>query len=230
MTDGSTTQTSRRAILAGAIGGLVGWAATAIGGPEVARAGVDGDVVLGTINTTAGNTIVKSTTVGGKGFQAWSSALTGLGVGLYGQVDSTGEGASGVFGLATALSGVTAGVQGGSSSSSGVGVLGVGSTGVRGDGRTTGDTGGFFTGDGYALQADGKVHFSRSGRSLVTKGHSTFTKTLGGVSSTSHVFAVLGSNRSGFWVRAVVPSAGSFKVYLNAKVTSSTYVQWFVLD
>ena len=230
MTVEMTTPTSRRAILVGALGGLAGWVATAVGGPGIARAGIDGDVVLGTTNTTAGMTIVKSTAVDGKGFQAWSSALTGHGTGLYGQVDGTGDGASGVYGIATASSGGTIGAVGYSSSPSGVGVLGGGATGVRGEGRSTGDTGGWFKGDGFALRAEGKVHFSRSGRSKVTKGHSTFTKTLAGVSSSSHVFAVLGSNRSGHWVRAVVPSAGKFKVYLNAKVSSSTYVQWFVLD
>jgi hypothetical protein len=41
---------------------------------------------------------------------------------------------------------------------------------------------------------------------------------------------VLRSNRSGRYVRAVVPTAGSFTIYLNTTVTSSTYVVWFVLN
>jgi hypothetical protein len=53
---------------------------------------------------------------------------------------------------------------------------------------------------------------------------------LAGVSFSSLVFAVLRSNRSGRYVRAVVPTTGYFTIYLNTTVTSSTYVVWFVLN
>ena len=49
-------------------------------------------------------------------------------------------------------------------------------------------------------------------------------------SGNSRVFAVLHSNRSGRYVRAVVPTTGSFTIYLNTTVTSATYVAWFVLN
>ena len=81
-----------------------------------------------------------------------------------------------------------------------------------------------------ALDVRGKVKFSRSGRATVAKNHSTVTVKLDGVTTASRVFAVLFSNRSGRYVRAAVPGAGSFKIYLNASVSSTTYVSWFVLN
>ena len=50
------------------------------------------------------------------------------------------------------------------------------------------------------------------------------------MATNSRVFAVLASNRSGRYVRAVVPAAGKFTIYLNTTVTSTTVVTWFVLD
>jgi hypothetical protein len=41
---------------------------------------------------------------------------------------------------------------------------------------------------------------------------------------------VLNSNRSGRYVRAVVPASGKFTIYLNSTVSSSTYVAFFVID
>jgi hypothetical protein len=53
---------------------------------------------------------------------------------------------------------------------------------------------------------------------------------LAGVTATSKVFAVLATSESGRWVRAVVPAAGKFSIYLNTTLTSSAVVSWFVLD
>ena len=52
---------TRRAILAGAFGGLAAWAASALGRPEAARAGSDGDVVLGATNTETATTKIQNT-------------------------------------------------------------------------------------------------------------------------------------------------------------------------
>ena len=114
-----------------------------------------------------------------------------------------------------------------------VGVYGYGSNGVVGEANTASGAGVTAYGLGandLALDVVGKVRFSRSGRTSVAAGHSTKTVSLAGVSSSSRVFAVLHSNRSGRYVRAVVPTTGSFKIYLNATVSSSTYVAWFVLN
>lgn len=81
-----------------------------------------------------------------------------------------------------------------------------------------------------ALKVTGKVSFSRSGRTNIASGQSQLLINLAGVATNSRVFAVLASNRSGRYVRAVVPAAGKFTIYLNTTVTSTTVVTWFVLD
>ena len=74
---------SRRALLAGVLGGIGAWAASAVGRARPAHAGVDGDVVLGAANTTATTTRI-TVTSNMVGF--WASN-TGGGIGLRG--DST---------------------------------------------------------------------------------------------------------------------------------------------
>ena len=81
-----------------------------------------------------------------------------------------------------------------------------------------------------ALAVSGKVTFSRSGRATIGAGKSSVRVSLTGTTTSSRVFAVLHSNRSGRYVRAVVPTTGSFTIYLNTTVTSSTYVAWFVIN
>jgi hypothetical protein len=51
---------------------------------------------------------------------------------------------------------------------------------------------------------------------------------LGGVTASSLVFAVLAQNRSGRYVRAAVPESGKFTIYLNQNVSSDTKVSWIV--
>ena len=50
------------------------------------------------------------------------------------------------------------------------------------------------------------------------------------MTTSSKVFAVLATAESGRWVRAVVPAAGKFTVYLNTTLASRATVAWFVLD
>jgi hypothetical protein len=114
-----------------------------------------------------------------------------------------------------------------------IGVEGYGGWGVAGFANgTTGSIGVYAQADlpDRALYVDGKAHFSRSGRATVGAGRSSIKVTLAGTSSASRVFAVLHSNRAGRYVRAVVPTTGSFTIYLNTTVTSATYIAWFVLD
>ena len=81
-----------------------------------------------------------------------------------------------------------------------------------------------------ALEVNGKVKFNRAGRKTIGAGKSTLVVNMAGVTSTSKVLAVLNSNRSGRYVRAVVPATGKFTIYLNSSVSSSTYVAYFVFD
>jgi hypothetical protein len=150
---------------------------------------------------------------------------------------------TGVFGSSPAGDGVTTLGTGVWGDSPDVGVLGTGGVGVRGEGffgmvaagaigggtglRTWGGNG---SGSDIALDVRGKALFSRSGRTTISAGQSTKKINLTGVTWSSLVFAVLRSNRSGRYVRAVVPTTGSFTIYLNTAVTSSTYVVWFVLN
>jgi hypothetical protein len=106
----------------------------------------------------------------------------------------------------------------------GDGVVGVGDTttaGVRAVGATSTSIG---------LAVTGKVVFQRSGKNTIGTGRSSLTISLAGVSANSRIFAVLHSNRSGRYVRAVVPATNSFTIYLNTTVTSATFVAWFVLN
>jgi len=115
-----TATRSRRAILVAGLGGLAASVASAIGRPQVVRAGSDGDLVLGADNNATFETNLTNT-AGGTALLASSTAS---GSGLHGISDS----GSGVAGSSTSGPGVSAG------SSSGLGVYATSSTsdGVRG--------------------------------------------------------------------------------------------------
>jgi hypothetical protein len=241
MTDNASVPRSRRALLAAAAGGAAALAASAAL-PLTAMA-ADGDPVLvGTPNPATATTGIAATgevfglegsSTGSAGIVGWSisanpdlatadGAYTGIygwspgspidapaGVGVVGQSDDWG-----VFGNGT------------------VGVYGLGTYGVVGESLSTaaGVVASAKSPTDLALDVYGKVRFSRSGRASIASGHSTKVVSLAGVSSGSRVFALIHSNRSGRWVRAVVPTTGSFKIYLNGTVSSTTYVAWFVLN
>jgi hypothetical protein len=121
---------SRRAVLAGALGGLGAWAASTIARRSSVRA-ADGDpVVLGQNNTATLVTSIERTNVG-QGFQATANS----GIALMGQSQSS----VGVYGVSTSLTGAYGtsdsgyGVNG--SSNSGIGVAGTSDTnfGVYGE-------------------------------------------------------------------------------------------------
>ena len=113
------------------------------------------------------------------------------------------------------------------------GTIGFGFWGVYGESDSPGGIGIYAyspSTDRRALYVDGKVGFRRSGRTTISSGHSSRVVTLSGVTTGSLVFAQLASNRSGRWVRAVVPTTGKFTVYLNTTVTSTTYIIWWVIN
>jgi hypothetical protein len=127
----------------------------------------------------------------------------------------------------------------------GLGMYGSGHVGVEGDGFGSGGIGMFgFAGDPgtvgvqayagapdrIALKVTGKASVSRSGRTSIPAKARSKVVSLAGVTSTSLVFAVLATNRSGRWIQAVVPATGKFTVYVNAAVTAATTVAWWVLN
>jgi hypothetical protein len=114
-----------------------------------------------------------------------------------------------------------------------IGTVGYGFWGVYGESASPGGNGIYAyapSTDRRALYVDGKVGFRRSGRTTISSGQSSKVVSLSGVSASSLVFAQLGSNRSGRWVRAVVPTTGKFTIYLNTSVTSTTYIIWWVIN
>jgi hypothetical protein len=148
---------------------------------------------------------------------------------------------TGVYGWSPAFpdtSGVGTGVWGDSEDfgvygSGSVGVYGFGSVGVIGESASTSNPAIIAYGattSSPALEVNGKVKFNRAGRKTIGAGKSSLVVTMAGVTTTSKVLAVLNSNRSGRYVRAVVPATGKFTIYLNSSVSSSTYVAYFVFD
>ena len=238
---------SRRALLTAAAGGAAAMAASAAI-PLTATAADPNDVVKEVDNATAAQTSITQSAAGFIAFKASTTNPDRAGlVGATGDQTDTNESFSaytGVYGFAPAapidFSGFGSGVWGDSPD---VGVAGSGFVGVRGDGAygmvAAGFTGGgtgllAWGGDGsgadIALDVRGKVKFSRSGRVTILSGRSTIRVNLVGVTTSSRVFAVLHSNRSGRYVRAVVPTTGSFTIYLNTTVTANTFIAWFVIN
>ena len=233
---------SRRAILAAAAG-AVGALAASAAMPLTAAAIDPNDVVLGAANYSGGQTSINQGSPFVTAFKAWSTQT-----GAAGLVGSTGDETNiatsttftGVYGWAPTggSSDVGAGVWGDSDDfgvygSGAVGVYGSGSTGVIGESTSGSEPGVLAYGlnaSSPALRVVGKVSFNRSGRRSMSSGTKAKTVSLAGVTSTSKVFAVLATSESGRWVRAVVPAAGKFTIYLNTTLTSSAVVSWFVLD
>jgi hypothetical protein len=250
---------SRRALLAAAAGAAGALAASAAM-PLAAAAADPNDVVKGVNNaTTATTTITDSgagstafvgratgtgagyglegTSAGGGGVVGWSvsppdpawfvPAYTAY-TGVFGSSPTHPDpeiAATGVWGDSPDI-----GVYG----SGGNGVVGYGGVGVEGDANTLAGSVGVWawapTTSQVALKVTGKVSLSRSGRHAMSSGTSSKAVSLTGVTTTSKVFAVLSTSESGRWVRAVVPAAGKFTIYLNTTLTSSAVVSWFVLD
>ena len=79
---------------------------------------------------------------------------------------------------------------------------------------------------GTALRVEGKATFSRSGVVTVAAGKSSATKSVVGLTSSSLVFAVIRTGDGQAFVRKVQPTAGSFTVYVNKVLSSTTTIAW----
>lgn len=109
----SATRSSRRAVLAGALGGIGAWAASAVNRVSRARGADFQNMVLGTDMTSSTTTKVSMATPAAVNPALWGVA-SGDGVGLrgdstsqYGVVGNSGSGA-GVFGMSDSSIGVRA--------------------------------------------------------------------------------------------------------------------------
>jgi len=168
---------------------------------NVSNAGVVG--VAGSLGDIAANIAL----TGVYGFSEPSPAAGFVGAGVWGDCPD--------FGVIGSSDGV--GVFGDGFE---VGVLGFAEPGGIGVVATVADS------TARALRVEGKAEFTRSGRTTISAGHSSKAVTLAGCTSSTLVLAVLSTNRSGRYVRAVVPASGKFTIYLNTSVSSSTAVTW----
>jgi hypothetical protein len=110
-----------------------------------------------------------------------------------------------------------------------VGVFGVGPVGAIGETDVSGGIGVAAISDvasALALRVIGRAEFTRSGKATIAAGKASKSISLAGCTTSTIVFALLASSRGGRWVRAVVPTTGSFTVYLNTTVASNTAVAW----
>lgn len=243
MADEAAAPRSRRALLTAAAGAAGALAASAVL-PLTAAAADPNDVVKGTDNATTATTSITNsgTSIGFQGSSTGTAGILGWSVEAPDPdwyVPETSTAYTGVFGSAPAdpVTNFATGVWGDSPD---IGVFGSGSAGVYGYGGigVIGESASTSAGvlalaqsaSDVALEVQGKVKFSRSGRATIPTGKSNIKVTLAGVNSGCRVFAVLHSNRTGRWVQSVVPVTGSFTIYLNTTVTSATYVAWFVLN
>jgi hypothetical protein len=155
----------------------------------------------------------------------WGDSSAGTGVYGTGATGIYGEGAWGVYGFGDA------GVLG-DADSTGVGVYGftgntnvpqpaVSGVGVYAKAATTSLT---------ALYVDGKARFSRSRRVSIGATKTSLKVTLAGVSTSSYILATLQTSVSGCYVRAVVPAAGYFTIYLSKAPGKTAYVGYLVIN
>jgi hypothetical protein len=253
MAEDQTPHRSRRSLLAAAAGGAAALAAQAAL-PLTAAAATGEPLELGTGNVATTATTLHQETADIDSF--WSSGA-GFGTGVQGSSTAgsgilgwsvTDEGSApgadrastGVYGWAPEGTGEVPGTGvWGDSADFGVygtgyfGVYGYGAVGVTGQAATASSPAIRAVGattSSPALQVSGKVSFNRSGRKLIGAGKTSVVVSLAGVTTGSKVFAVLATNRSGRYVRAVVPTTNAFTVYLNTSYTATSTIAWFVLD
>ena len=247
----SNAPRSRRVFLAAAAGAAAATAVSAIDPRSAVRAGVDGDVVLGALNTATTTTSLRITannldvlSVSGTSENAAIFGVnTDVGAGVRGEHAGVGEaaGGTGVLGVAPHGTGVEGsggvGVAGNSEEGAGVfGTITLSGDGVHGHSMATAGVGVRASAEaGIALVVDGKARFSRSGRVNVPAGAARIdvdVKPLGSLGGTPLCFANLQTHVAGVHVEAVrpnVPSFGKLRIYLNKAVTASTPVAWVVL-
>lgn len=251
LVDGSHTGAGTTLITSTTAGAAV---AGSGGGQGVSGSSVDGTGVLGQSTSAELSRFPdpgKRTGVAGlAGPQDLASDNTDE-VGVYGFAN-TSSGSAGMWGESSDGFGVvgSAGYVGVGAFGSSYGLYAFGRVAVTGEGDVT-DTGVYgFAGSAaaptppagvgvqasagstsqIALNVTGKAKFSRSGRTYVSANASSRKITMAGVTTSSYIIATLQTRRTGVYVHAVVPAAGSFTIYLNKAVTATTYVGYLVIN
>lgn len=213
---------SRRAILAGALGGIGAWAVAAVGARSRVAAANGDPIVIGQSNVGTATTVLENTdntngvlyviSANGTGLYAYSPQ----GYGTYGQTDS-GAGVR-----AEALEG-------------GIGVNASSSTGVAVQAQTFSSSGVALHGianGGLALRTEGRIRADNVSGVATIRAGSTSKTISPGVDVTSASFVLLtpktniGSRALWFTTNA---TANTFTINMSASRSSSTKVAWLLL-
>jgi hypothetical protein len=241
---------SRRALLMGALGGIGAAVAGAVARVSPVRA-ADGDpVLLGALNSSEGDTIIRSTGSDSAGLTAISTGDDGAGLvgradhptgsttGVLGEV--TSGGGFGVMGSCWSETGGAVGVYGRTSSTGGAGVRGVAhhyqgtNYGVYGESMSRSGIGVYGKATkttGVALQAAGRVKFSTSGVASIPAGASRVTVTPGvAITPTAFVLLTPKVNLGGrdLWFTTNV-TTDKLTIRISSARSTSTPIAWMLV-
>ncbi|MEI7745679.1 MAG: hypothetical protein WCK58_18230 [Chloroflexota bacterium] len=214
---------SRRSVLAAAAAGAAGMATAGLARPGAAQAsgGAQGTaLILGNANTASASTIVTTTSTSA-GTGAIDGVTTDIGIG--------------VRGFSAAGTGMMAiGYRWGIYAFSDTGTPMLVRLGADVAQNVKPDTAVIISVEHpttqVGLEAHGRIKLpERSGRAKVLAGKASVVVTVAGVTSGNYAIATLATNRASRYVRAVVCGPGKINIYLNASVSSATYVNWLVL-
>jgi hypothetical protein len=219
----------RRALILGATAAGAGLAADLMaGGTAGAAPDSSPPVLLGKLNSASGSTVVGSQHANGLEGHTHTKGASGVA----GIDFSKTEGANGVYGQ----------------TNHGFGVFGIGidgGNGVGGHSNTSGQSalygvdsaqsGGTAilgqSSHGLALHTEGKVKFgTNSGVATVPGGKKTATVQVGGLTTSSMVFATIQQPQSGVYIEGAAPGNGSFTLTLSKEPSAPLHVAWFVLE
>jgi hypothetical protein len=216
-------QTTRRRMLtlgAAAMGAAALGAAEIVTAPGAAAA--DGDpVLLAATNQASNPTVIEMVNSGESGLVVRSHSDDGSVVGINESNDGYGMRATGLY-LGLDAVGGEIGVY--SVSDYGIGVKALTYDGVAVHASTAVDA-------GLALDVEGAVHLSRSGRAVIPKGRRSMNVTAA-VRDTTSVVATLQAHQSGVSIEAAVPhpGQGTFTIWLSKLATAPLPVAWLLID
>ena len=220
MSDQPTTRRRMLSLGAAAVGVAALGAAEIVTAPGAAAA--DGDpVLLAATNQAHNPTVIEIVSSGEPALIARSNADDGSLIGINDASDGYGVRATGRYIGLDAVGG-DIGVY--TTSDYGVGLSALTYDGVAVSAATA-------VAAGLALDVDGAVHLSRSGRAVVAKGRRSVNVSAG-VRSTTSVLATLQTHQDGVAVEAAVPhpAAGNFTLWLNKPAPAAVTVAWLLLD
>jgi hypothetical protein len=185
---------------------------------NVGGAFADGIGVYGSASNSAIPSVFGATGVIGQS----DAGGTGV-VGFTGLTEPVPPGDVGVYGRADVGGASARGVKG--ESTGGIGVMGQTTSGVAIRAYCPNTT-------GVGLRVTGKAAFDRSGKIVVTAGHSNVVKTSIALTSSSFVLATLQTNVAGLYIQSVVttPSGSKFTIYLNKAPSVNVSVAWMVVN